>query len=593
MPEMLVLGKVINSIYKSVIDRHIELPSNYGNSVLEYVAPSMSDYFKRTTYKKEKLSQTAIDTFIEKMENDSSINMSGFGMLVGGKLLAEHYPEYNTPCSRHISYSMAKSVVSMVFGIAVSQGLIAVSDKLVDIFPEHDGIFFKHGMKEVTMEHLLTMTAGVTFDELSAYFTEHWCTAYMGSELAFKPGSEFAYNSLNTYMLAAAVEKRSGIPFMEYADRYLFKPLCIYDITWDKCPDGRVLGGWGMKLSIQDMLKLGELYRRGGKWVTESGDTVTIIPEDWVKASTAIKHKIDDNKIISGYGYQIWVLRDGAFLFNGVFGQNVYVNPDREIVIAVTASAYALFPDSSLLEHIMRLADYAFDKVDDKKINKRQNKSFFGISQKIESYYRKKYASDNLYRLLRQYESQVLSGCVIHFKGYAPGILPVTTQVMYSVFSSGMSYMSLKTDFSYANTCPKLILCVCEDGEKYNIVLGGDCFEQQVIKIRGKEYKLSAGFKPHIRNGNQLWIYISLIYPEEISSKYFDIYVMGDHAYIETDETPDMARFLGIVIGNPMMLRTKNIKLEQLPDAILQKLNHIIKPAMTAVVKKHIEQEDN
>ena len=101
----------------------------------------------------------------------------------------------------------------------------------------------KKGMKDVTVEHLLTMRAGVKFDELSSFFHRDWCRSYMGSELSFAPGTEFTYNSLNSYMLAAIIKEKTGRSLLTYLQEKLFDAMDIHDITWDKCPQGIEKGG--------------------------------------------------------------------------------------------------------------------------------------------------------------------------------------------------------------------------------------------------------------------------------------------------------------------------------------------------------------
>lgn len=126
----------------------------------------------------------------------------------------------------------------MAVGLAMEEGLLSLDEKLVDIFPEYTGLFTKKAMKEVTVKHLLTMTAGVKFDEVSSYFAEDWRKSFIGSDVSFAPGTDFTYNSLNTYMLAAIVTRRAGCSMLAYLKSRLFRPLGIHNITWDWLPEG-------------------------------------------------------------------------------------------------------------------------------------------------------------------------------------------------------------------------------------------------------------------------------------------------------------------------------------------------------------------
>ena len=104
----------------------------------------------------------------------------------------------------------------MAVGIAEHEGLLKLDEKLVDIFKASNNVFMKREMKGITIENLLTMQTGVCFDEVSSAFALDWCREYMSSDFCMEPGAGFSYNSLNTYMLAAIIVKRSGRTLMGY-----------------------------------------------------------------------------------------------------------------------------------------------------------------------------------------------------------------------------------------------------------------------------------------------------------------------------------------------------------------------------------------
>lgn len=569
MTELSIYAKLINSIYKSINDGRIDLPVNYGNYDGRYITPSDCDDMIAVSFNKAGISGQAILNMVSELETDWKINMSGFGIMYEGKLVYEHYPDYNIPASRHVSFSVSKSVVAMAVGIAVEQGIMKPDERLVDIFPAHDGIFFKHGMKDVTIYHLLTMTAGVNFDELSAYFSSCWRNAFMGSELSFEAGSDFAYNSINTYMLSAAIQKKSGMHFKDFIEKYLFFPMNITDITWDMCPEGFVLGGWGMKLSIRDMLKLGQLYLNNGGWLCD-GVFKQLISKDWMADMVRCHYEFRDNDIIKGYGYHIWLLKDGSYLLNGVFGQNIYINPDRELVIAVTASAYAFFPDCYIVKAFCSFA------LNDDNFKKDNRIAGFKHSFK-ERRVKKQQISNTDINIVREY-----MGNEYCFNDYSSAIIPLATQFLYSNFMSSIKRIS----FDFIEDAMQL--CVTDEDDSYVIRLGlkKGVYIQQNITVNEKEYRISAHCDILRKNNGQPALYVYLYFPEEVTHKYMEITFDDDEIVMTAEELPDIRKFIDIMAGDKRMLRTKKLSHVQLPDYIEYKLQKLISPRVTGYIFK-------
>lgn len=564
MTELSIYAKLINSIYKSINDGRIDLPVNYGNYDGRYIALSDNDDMVIANFNKAGISRQAILNMVSELENDWKINMSGFGIMYDGKLVYEHYPDYNKPASRHVSFSVSKSIVAMALGIAVEQGLIRPDERLVDIFPAHDGIFIKRGMKDVTIYHLLTMTAGVKFDELNAYFSSGWRNAFMGSELAFEPGSDFSYNSINTYMLSAAIQKKSGMHFRDFIEKYLFAPMNITDVTWDMCPEGFVLGGWGMKLSIRDMLKLGQLYINDGTWLCD-GELKQLVPKGWLAESVRCHYEFQDNDIIKGYGYHIWLLKDGSYLFNGVFGQNVYINPDRALVIAVTASAYAFFPDCDIVK---TFCSFASD--DD---NFKKDKMLAGLMHSFKERRTKKmsvsYAGIDI---VREY-----MGNEYCFNEYSSSVVPLTTQFFYSNFMSSIKSVC----FDIIDDA--LLLRIKDEDNSYDIMLGlkKGVYIQRNIIVKEKEYRISAHCDVFTKNNGQPSLYVYLYFPEETTHKYMEFTFDDDELLMSVNELPDIRKFVNIMSGDKRMLRTKKLDIVRIPGYIEYKLQKLVSPRVT------------
>ena len=163
------------------------------------------------------------------------------------------------------------------------------------------------------------MRAGVIFGEAEALSEQDWVRAFLNSSLKGEPGTEFYYNSLNTYMLSAIVLRKTGKKLTDFLQERLFGPMGITDILWETCPSGIEKGGWGLYIRPEDIAKLGQLVMDEGMWHGQQ-----LISAEYIRTATAAHASPPPELGDFDYGYQIWVGRKTpAFLFNGMLGQNV------------------------------------------------------------------------------------------------------------------------------------------------------------------------------------------------------------------------------------------------------------------------------
>ncbi len=561
--------KIINMVYKITTSKQEEIPTFFNNSDVDFIKTDSHDDIKLS--KRHGLNDRFIDEFIEQLKNDKRVNLSAIGIMHEGKLVREEYVHPFSEDFRHVSFSMCKSIVSMAVGIAIEKEIISLNDKLIDIFPEYDSLFVKRGMRGVTIKHLLTMTSGVSFDELSALFSDNWIVSYLSSDLMFNPGEEFSYNSLNTYMVVAALNKMTGVPLKEFLEVNLFKYLDITDITWDMSPDGVEQGGWGAKLSIIDMLKLGQLYLDKGSWLV-NGENLQLISPKWIEDSTKIKCDLADKEVISGYGYHIWILKDGAYLFNGLFGQNVYVNPDKKLVIAVTSSAYEVFPGGKLVSQI---CDFASDeRLFDKKIMAGLRRLIKKPGYEAIKKEKIKYNKETFYSVLSDYiDNRYI------FDEYAASLLPISIQGFYSMFSSGIRSLQLKM------VDDGLCMIVNEGGNTYEIYFDylDGTYKYQVIDFNGKKMPVAACLSLTFDEDDNFLLKITLDYLEEIGKRIFKIYFDEDYILLKAMETPDLQEFTGMLFGESKIRKTKNLKKIKTPEYMEYRINKILAPISKGV----------
>lgn len=248
----------------------------------------------------------------------------------------------------HITHSMCKSITGMAIGLLIEEEKLKLSESIYQIFPDKGSLWTKMFRPEITVENLLNMTSGVTFNESGIVSGNDWLESYLNASVSEKPGTQFQYNSLNSYVLSAIVTERTGMPMDEYLEPRLFEPLGIKNYFWEKCPKGITKGGWGLFMTAEDMAKLGQLYLNKGKW-----NGIQIIPEKWVE--TSVTKQIESIEGTYGYGYQLWMEeRPGSFEYNGMLGQNVLVYPDIDMVIVTNAGNEELFQSGKMLSIIRK-----------------------------------------------------------------------------------------------------------------------------------------------------------------------------------------------------------------------------------------------
>lgn len=333
-----------------------------GNTRVDYF-PQKPDFptdapyeqsFERATPESQGISSDLFAALLRELDASKDTEMHHFMALRHGKVICEcNFAPYPKGMW-HVTHSMCKSITGMAIGMLVEEGKLKLDENIYDIFSEHINVLSKIFRPVVTVENLLTMTSGVTFNESGIVSGNDWLESFLNSPVNGKPGTEFQYNSLNTYVLSAIVTKRTGETLTEYLTPRLFEPLGITKYYWETCPKGITKGGWGLFICAEDMAKLGQLYLQKGNWKDQQ-----LISEYWVEISTARHQKTQNDTY--GYGYQIWMeQRPGSFEYNGMLGQNVMIYPDIDMVLVTNAGNKELFQDCIMLNIIRKYfpADY-------------------------------------------------------------------------------------------------------------------------------------------------------------------------------------------------------------------------------------------
>lgn len=282
--------------------------------------------------------------------------INSFLVSVDGRTIVERYGDGAGPEQANQVYSVTKSVMATLVGIAIGEGAIRGTDAtLGELLPDRVGVMAP-GVADVTLEQLLTMTSGVIDDQTLAETLEadagDWVDAALAAELQYETG-EWAYSSSGSHLPSAIVSTATGRSVLEYAREKLLDPLGIATATpaeppvdaaawqaelasvpgfaWPVDPQGHHVGGYGIQMTARDMLKFGQLYLDGGRWNGQQ-----VVPEAWVRTSTEYLVRSP----AGGYGYHWWIV-DGhghaAFAAFGYAGQLIEVVPDLRLVVVASA----------------------------------------------------------------------------------------------------------------------------------------------------------------------------------------------------------------------------------------------------------------
>ena len=304
--------------------------------------------FVRATPESQGISSDLFAALLRELDASKDTEMHHFMALRHGKVICEcNFAPYPKGMW-HITHSMCKSITGMAIGMLIEEGKLKLNENIYDIFSDHMNAFSKIFRPVITVENLLTMTSGITFNESGIVSGNDWLGSFLNASVNGKPGTEFQYNSLNTYVLSAIVTKRTGETLTEYLTPRLFGPLGITKYYWETCPKGITKGGWGLFLCAEDMAKLGQLYLQRGKWNGQQ-----LVSEYWIEISTARHLKTQNDTY--GYGYQLWMeQRPGSFEYNGMLGQNVIIYPDMDMVLVTNAGNKEMFQDCIMLNIIRK-----------------------------------------------------------------------------------------------------------------------------------------------------------------------------------------------------------------------------------------------
>lgn len=261
-------------------------------------------------------------------------------ILQDGKLRLERYGLGFDRDGRWTSFSVAKSVSSTLLGAALRDGSIrSLEDKVSDYIPEMKGSAYE----QVSIRQLLTMTSGVRWNENYAdpasdvaRFNNHQpepgvdaLVSYMRQlPRAAPPGTRWNYSTGETNLVGVLVARATGKPLASYLSEKIWARVGMeQQATWILSRTGQEISGCCLQAATRDFARFGQFMLDGARI-----DGKPILPDDWLAAATT--RQADIGQPGRGYGYFWWTYDDGSFAARGIFGQGIFIDPKRRLVIA-------------------------------------------------------------------------------------------------------------------------------------------------------------------------------------------------------------------------------------------------------------------
>ena len=281
-----------------------------------------------------------------------------------GRILVEEYFNGKDRGTLHEIRSATKSIGSMLMGIAVGRGTPAgMHERLYEFFPDYAPFEnWEERKTRITLQHVLDATTGFDSNDMTseAKSRGHESHVLASTDLVrfmldlpmvAEPGERWSYSTGTGHLIGPVIAQASGLSIQEFARRHLFEPLGITEYQW-KVDQGWAHTGGGFRMRAIDMAKLGQLYLQNGRW----GDQ-QVVPADWVRASAQRRIKVTED---IDHGYQWWkssFLLDGqrldTYFAAGNGGSHIFVFPDRNLVVAITGTAFGEIYDIPQIRMMM------------------------------------------------------------------------------------------------------------------------------------------------------------------------------------------------------------------------------------------------
>jgi uncharacterized protein (TIGR03437 family) len=291
-----------------------------------------------------------------------------------GRIAFERYYHGTRASDANNICSISKSIVSVLVGIAMSEGkLRSVDQKVKEFFPEYVNAHSDPRARQIRLRDLLTMTAGYQWADLGpggspggdmsrCLATSNWLRCMLEAPMKLDPGTAFNYDTGLTHTVAAILARTTGMTARSYATRRLFSPLGISCPRWTHDPLGYSTGGWDVWMTVRDLARFGLLVLRNGEWCGRQ-----IVSAEWLDTSTRLRVRTGKAGWgFGGYGYFWWKKTLAGYpvtLASGYGGQNIFLIPELDLLVVTTARSDRTPPIEAYQQSYDILSQYVLPAV--------------------------------------------------------------------------------------------------------------------------------------------------------------------------------------------------------------------------------------
>jgi CubicO group peptidase (beta-lactamase class C family) len=315
--------------------------------------------FERTTPESVGITSSSVQRLLDRLENGAN-EMHSIQIMRCGKICAEGWWSPYAPGIRHNLMSITKTYAATAIGIAYTEKLLRLSDRIIDIFPEQSPAEPDELLKRLTIRDMLCM--GSSMESIPSPSLD-WIRDFISTPIKHNPGTHFKYNSLGSTLLAAIIKKLTGLGLHEYLRPRLFDKIGIdsSNLRWALMPDGIEVGGAGLYATTEDNLRLIKLYADGGVFEGER-----ILSDTYVKYATTKQIDTSSEAVMypfakdnfCGYGFQIWMCQpEGVYRADGAMGQYAIVCPNKDTIISITETGRGIDGPQKTLDAIWTFLD--------------------------------------------------------------------------------------------------------------------------------------------------------------------------------------------------------------------------------------------
>ncbi len=493
--------------------------------------------FPRCTPEEAGIPSGHIAAFLTEIAEDESLNMHSILILRGGRMITEAFFTDHDPLCWKCTFSACKSITSLAIGMLCDEGKLSVDEKLTDLFDNRIPPLARLAVKDLTVRHLLTMSTGSSFNEITMMTERDWVRGFFSG--TFDSG-KFAYNSLNTYLLSVILTEKTGESLSDYLKPRLFEPLGISNYYWEKSPSGIDKGGWGLYMRPEDLAKIGQFVMQRGQWNGRQ-----LVSADWIDQAASKQISTGETSDTYDYGWQIWVGRQhDSFLFNGMLGQNVLGFRENGIILVSHAGNDELFQQSNYFALAEKYFSGNFEDnlpADDAEHHNLQI-CIDGLRDIKETGDTPKNMRFRLFRRKKEEsasslpkECQKLSGVrfdCIDENAPGAGLMPVVLQAVQNNYACGCASLS------FLCSGEAFYLTYAEEQESYFLRIGFREAADSDLVFHGVPYHVKAlGIFTHNEDGVPL-LKIRINFCETPLTRTLKLYYTGAHPYLEQSERP-------------------------------------------------------